>query len=270
MLKVLAQNANKIKFLLDHHSPTLLSGAGVAGTIATAYLTGRASFKAAHIIAEETDVKNEVIRTDPMMENHHGSYGELSRTQKAKLVWKEFIPPAASGVLTITSIIAANKITSKRLAALTVAAGVSERALTEYKEKVLEKLGERQEQKIRDEVAQDRVTGNPSSQPIVIGDGEVLCYDMLTGRYFKSSMEKIRAAENKVNYELVHYMSCSLSFFYEEIGLAPTSYTDSVGWNAGNRIEVQFTTTLSDDGRPCIAIDFSKPPILDYEKHWDT
>lgn len=263
ILSGLAPHANKLKYLLNENSSTILSGLGVGGTIATAVLTGRASFKAADLIAEQKALVDNLIEEDvPPV--------ELSKTEKTKLVWHLYLPPVASGVLTIGCIFAANRISSKKIAALTVAAGVSERAFSEYKEKVIEKLGVRQDQKIRDEVAQDRVTATPmGSQVIVAGTGEVLCFDMLTGRYFKSTMEDIKRAENKVNYELIHYMSCSLSTFYDEIGLQATPYTDSVGWNMNNHMEVKFSTVLSDDNRPCLAIDFSRPPIPEYDKNWN-
>jgi hypothetical protein len=268
MLHGLSRHVNKIKFLLDDHSTTILTGVGVAGTIATAVLTGRSTFKAADIIAEQ----QLILDDDWEKNNKNGSAPvQLSKTEKTKLVWTLYLPPVATGVLTVTSIVVANKISSKKIAALTVAAGISERALNEYKEKVIERLGARQDEKIRDEVAQDRVTNNPptSGEVIMVGTGQVLCYDMLTGRYFNSSVEDIKRAENKVNYELIHFMSCSLSHFYDEIGLPPTPYTDSVGWNLNNNMEVKFSTVMSEDNRPCIAIDFSKPPIADYYKQWD-
>jgi hypothetical protein len=36
-----------------------------------------------------------------------------------------------------------------------------------------------------------------------------------------------------------------------------------------NMMEVKFSTVMSADNRPCLAIDFSRPPIVDYDKHWD-
>jgi hypothetical protein len=96
-----------------------------------------------------------------------------------------------------------------------------------------------------------------------------LCFDTLTGRYFTSTVEQIRRAENRVNYELMHYMYASLTMFYEEIGLPPTDYTDSVGWNADNLLEVNLSTVMSQDQKPCIAISFVRNPIPNYEKHWD-
>jgi hypothetical protein len=265
MILGLTQKMHHVKFLLNANSPAILTGVGVAGTVTTAYLTGRASFKASRIIEnEELIVNNSVeIESDRVY---------LTKKNKVKLVWKLYIPAVGVGSTTIASIILANKISSKRLAALGVAAGISERALQEYKEKVLEKIGDRQERNIRDEIAQDRITKNPvnTREVILAGTGEVLCYDMGTGRYFQSTVEEIKRAENKINHQLIHFMSASLSEFFDEIGLPPTTYSDSVGWNMNSTVEVVFSTTMTPDQRPCIAIDFAKPPIPDYEKKmWD-
>jgi hypothetical protein len=238
---------------------------GVGGTVVTAVLTGRASYRAAAIIEEE--------RVTRALEYQHTETPipppeEPSKTLKVKLVWKLYLPPVASGVLTVTSIVVANKISSKKIAALAVAGGISERALQEYKEKVVEKLGERQNQKLHDEIAQNRVSNHPlGSQEIVLaGTGEVLCYDMTTGRYFQSTMETIKAAENKINHEMLNHMGVSLAEFHEEIGLPATNYTDSVGWSGADLIKVIFSTTMSPDKRPCIAIDFERPPNMEYSR----
>jgi hypothetical protein len=261
MISGVVQQIHKAKFLLNDHSTTILSAVGVAGTVGTAVLTGRASFKAADVIAAERYVVNLAVEGN---ENPV----QLSKTEKVKLTWKLYLPPVATGVMTVTCIVYAHKISSKKIAALAVATGISERAFQEYKEKVVEKLGPRQDQKIRDDVAQDRVTANPpgSREIMIVGNGEVLFFDQLTGRYFQSTVEDVKRAENKVNFELIHYMSCSLSHFYDEVGLQPTTYTDQVGWNLNNKMEVVFSTVLSPDGRPCIAIDFRNPPVHDYDK----
>jgi hypothetical protein len=268
MISGLLNQVHKARFLLNDHSTTILSAAGVGGTVATAVLTGRATFRAAEVLSTAKKENPHFELVELGEGNAHQIQREFSKTEKFKLTWLLYLPPAAVGVMTIASIIMANKISSKKIAALAVAGGISERALQEYKDKVVEKLGERQDQKIRDEIAQDRVTANPPSREIMIVGPDVLCYDMLTGRYFNSTVEDIKKAENKVNYELIHFMSCSLSHFYEEIGLAPTAYTDSVGWNMDHHMEVVFSTVMSADNRPCIAIDFSRPPIPEYDKKW--
>lgn len=233
---------------------TVLTGLGVSGVISTAYFTGRASFKAEKIIRQEEVVQQK----------------KLTNQEKAKLVWPLYITPVSVGCTTITSIVMANRLASKKIAALAVASGISERALNEYRAKVVEKIGQGKATTIRDEVAQERVakTEPPSKEVLVVGAGDVLCFDMLTGRYFQSTVEKIRQAENKINFEVVNHMYASLSTFYDEIGIPPTPFSDTVGWNVNDRLEVVFSTVLSPDQRPCVAIDFSAPPIADYSKLW--
>ena len=268
-LTALTGLARKGKFLLNENSRTILTGVGVVGTVSTAYLTGRATFKAAEII-QGVEQGLEQSSDDS---NNGGALAvpELTRFGKTKLVWRLYIPPSAMCLTTVTCIVMANKIASKKIAALALASGISERALQEYKAKVVEKWGERQDTKVRDEIAQERVNQHPlSSREIILaGTGEVLCFDMATGRYFQSTVEEIKRAENKINHNLNNFMHCSASEFYEEIGLAPTTYTDNVGWNANKHIEVEFSSVLSPDGRPCLAIDFVTPPFTEYSQLHD-
>jgi hypothetical protein len=239
---------------------TVLTSMGVTGVVTTAYLAGRASFKAAQLIEKE---QKEAFHKDPVD-------GELTTKEKVKLVWPLYVPPVSVGCTTITAIIMSNHAASKKIAALTVASGISERAFQEYKTKVVEKLGDAKETALRDEIAQERVTKTPfpTREVIIAGAGDVLCFDMTTGRYFVSSMEKIRQAENKVNYDIIAHEYASLSSFYDEIGLPPTPYSDEVGWNADRRLDIQFSTVMSSDNRPCIAIDFVNPPFAEYSRMW--
>ena len=238
----------------DISSTTILTGMGVSGVVSTAYLTGRASFKAAEIIRKE-----EIEKTLPP--------DELTTVEKFKLVWPLYVAPVSVGCTTITAIVMANHVASKKIAALAVASGISDRALQEYKAKVIEKLGEKKEMTIRDEIAQERVAATANKEVLVIGAGDVLCFDMMTGRYFQSTVEKIRQAENKINYEILNHMYASLSSFYDLIDIPPTPYSDTVGWNGlTDRFEVLFSTVMSPDQRPCVAIDFSIPPTVEYTK----
>lgn len=243
---------------LAHENKTvLLTAVGVTGTVSTAVLTGRASFKAAEIIsAEEWDLRE---KTDFNEE-------ELDFRSKLNLVWALYIPPVGVGALTIAAIIMANRLDAQKAAGLAAAYGISERSFTEYRQKVQEKLGENKERAIRDEIAQERVDRDPVStkQVIITGNGEVLCKDNISGRYFMASVEVIKKAENKINHEIIHHMYASLSQFYEEIGLAPTRHSDEIGWNTNNLLDVVFSTTMSDDDRPCIVLDYTVGPTQNY------
>lgn len=278
MILGLAQKAQQAKFLLNENSPTILSSIAVVGTVATAALTGRATFRAADMIAEEErkmaakkaeEVAKQWATSDEKLteDDVKAPFDEkLTRTRKAKLVWKAYIPPATTCAVTITCIVMAHRITSSKIAALTVASAISERSLQEYKRKVFDRIGEREEQKVRDDIAQERVTKHPPNnrEVIIAGAGEVLCLDLHSGRYFQSTVEEIKRAENKVNHELLNFMHVSLSEFYDELGLPPTSYSDHVGWNANDRVEVKISATMTPDQRPCMAVDFAHHPYSNY------
>ena len=191
---------------------------------------------------------------------------EVTLTEMAKMTWKEYIPPAISGALTISAIIMANRIGTRRTAAMAAAYSLSDKAFSEYKEKVVEHIGKNKELKVRDEIAQDRVNDAPvgTREVIITGGGEVLFFDMYTSRYFKSDMETVKKAMNDVNYMILNHDSASLTDFYDKIGLSRTKHSDDVGWNHDKLLDIQFSTTMSEDDRPCIAIDFKAAPIRNY------
>lgn len=247
-----------IRRLVSENSTTILTSIGVTGTVTTAYLTGKASFKAAEIIRlEQLRLKHE----------NDNSRVELSLRDKAGLVWKDYIPAVGTGVTTVTCIIMANRMSSREAAALAAAYGLSERALSEYKTKFVEKFGENKARALQDDIAQDRVNKNPITKEVIItGSGEVLCYDMLTDRYFMSSVETIRKAQNDVNEEIIQGMYASLGSFYDKVGLRPAGLSEEMGWNSDNLCEVVFSTVLSQDQRPCVAISFAHNPIAEYQR----
>lgn len=246
------------KFLADN-SPIVLTAIGVTGTITTAYLTGVATFKAADLILVEEDRQYRETVGEPRI--------VLDRKEMFLLVWKEYIPAAGVGVITVACIVGANRIGTRRAAAMAAAYSISEKAFTEYKEKVVEKLGDNKERAIRDEIAQDRVLANPpTGREILIGRGDILCFDAYTGRYFMSSMEEIKKAQNDTNYEILHNNYCSLGDFYNRLGLPGTSFSEEVGWSSDHMLEVIFSTVLADDGQPCLTIQFSVDPIRGYYK----
>lgn len=256
----------RVQALSRNNSSTVLTGVGVAGTVSTAILAGRASYKAAYKIARIEGNCVEYLEEKGI----ETSRNVLDKRDMLREVWPLYIPAVGVGVLTVTSIILANRVASKEAAALMAAYTVSERALHDYREKVIEKIGTSKEQEIRDSVAEARIVENPpvTREVIIAGSGDVLCYDVMTGRYFQSSKNEIEKAENYINLQIVDTMAASLSEFYDAIGLPPTGFSDVVGFNANRRCRVRFSTHMSPDGRPCLAIDFIEEPVADFAKLW--
>lgn len=234
------------KFALDN-SPTILTVIGVVGTIGTAVLTHKAATKVQQKSSGQTPVEFKLY----MEEN-----------------WKFYIPPVISGTVTVGCIVMANRIGSKRAAAIAAAYTISEKAYTEYRDKVVERIGANEERKIRDDVVRDRIRNNPQdeSNVVLVGSGNVLCYDMYTGRYFDSAVEEIKKARNETNFQLNSDGFASVSDFYQRIGLPNTSISDQIGWTADVQMDLDFTTVMSEDGRPCVAINFNPTPNMDYRQ----
>lgn len=255
----LAKMAEK---LVVDNAPAILTGVGVVGTAATAYFTAKSTFKAAQILEEE---KFKVKIQTPAPPGRLQDEDPLSKTDKVKLVWKLYILPAGVGVSTIAAILYANRISTKRAAALAAAYALSQDRFSEYKEKMSEKLGVKKEQSVTDELAQDRINANPPQGSItIIGDGKVLCKDEFTGRYFQSTVEKIKRAQNEINAAINDVQYSTLSEFYEKIGLPPTSVSETFGWNSPDQLDMSWSTVLTPDGTPCVTFDVNAKPVKEY------
>lgn len=246
---------HSVERFVTQNSPGILTGLGVAGTITTAILTGKAAYSTGLKIAameRELDNKGDFVVVDPK--------------EKIQLFWKEFVPAAAVGATTVTCIIAANHIGTRRTAAIAAAFKLSEQLTEEYKDRVVKTLGAQKEEKMRAELAADRMDRNGGAETIIISGPEVVFYDDLSGRFFKNEMEKIRKAVNDINHKVNNFYFATLSEFYEEIGLTPTSFSDGVGWNTDALLDVTYTATILKDGRPAIAMSFKTAPTSGYDR----
>ena len=250
------------------NSAALLIAGGVVGTVATAVLAGRGGYKFAEVLGEKREeLMNEADTTFVEVEtesNRTLMRPEIPLKDKALLATRYFGPPALTGAATIAMIITSHRISSAKIAGLAAAYGLAERNLSEYKEKVAEKLTGPKKIAIDDELAQDRVNKSAGSQNLVIIEGEVLCYDEATNRYFRGSMESIKRAQNATNAEIHNHDYADATFFYNELGLEKTVWSEEVGWNRDHLLELKITTAEAPDGRPCLAIDFAAFPRQDF------
>jgi Family of unknown function (DUF6353) len=245
------------------NSPAILTVVGVTGTITTAYLAGRASFQVSEILSRERkarEIKNQ--RAGELQ------YPDPDFKENVKRVWQLYIPTAVSGVATISAIVVSNRIGSRRTAAIASAFALSEKAWDEYKDKVVEKIGTNKERVIRDEIAQDRIDSHPLSdrKVIITGTGDHLCYDAVTDRYFQSSMETLRKAQNDINAQILENNYASLADFFVCLGLRPTPGSYDVGWNRDKLLEIEYTAVLGDDGKPCMSFNYTVQPIRDFHR----
>lgn len=242
-----------VKMAVSKHSPEILTGLGIAGMITTTVLAVKATPKALDLIAAAEDEK---------FDNGHGE--ALTKLEVVKVAWKPYIPAAVTGLTSTACLIGASSVNSKRNAALATAYNLSATALSEYKEKVIETIGEKKEHAIRDKVAEERIAKEPVNQSAIIvsGKGNTRCFDTITKRRFTSDIESIKSIVNELNRRMVNGEDyISLNDFYYELGLDGSSIGDELGWNvADGLIELDYSAQLDTDGIPCIVIDYAIAP----------
>lgn len=252
--------ANATKFIkiakngLVKRAPEFLTAFGIAGMVTTTVLSVKATPKAIKLLEEK---KAEEQRD------------KLTPVETVKACWKPYIPAAVTGAAAIACLIGASSTNLKRNAALATAYKLSETALSEYREKVIETVGEETEKAVRDKVAKDKIDNDPVSKKevIIVEKDNVLCYDALSGRYFKSSINTIDKAVNVLNRRIISDMCISLNELYVELDLPTTNLGSELGWNIDDGyIEIDYSSQVTDDGQPCIVMDYITGPKYNFSK----
>ena len=244
---------------MSKHAPEILMGVGITGMVTSTVLAVRATPKALALLEEEKLQRWKETGDDTM-----------TKTEIVQTCWKCYIPAAITSGVSIACLIGSSSVSASRTAALAAAYQLSETALTEYKEKVLETVGEKKERSIREKISEDRVKQNPvtQSEVYVTNDGETLFLEPVSKRYFKSDIEIIRRIQNDLNKQMIHDISgyVSLSDFYDEIHLERTDISDNIGWNTNELIDIDFHPAMTDKNKPCIALYYNAAPKYGYDK----
>ena len=252
----LKQTIKSAERVLTKYSPGILTGIGIAGMIGATFMAVKATPKALYLI----ETKKEEAEVE-----------ELTPVETIKTCWTCYIPATLTTVLSAACLIGASTVSAKRNAALATAYSISEAALREYQEKVVEVIGEKKEKVVRDAVAKDQIERDPvtkSEVVIIDSNSNTLCYEPLSGRYFKSTIDKIKKAEIKLDRQMIQEMYVSLNDFYWEIGLDGTDLGDQMGWNLSKGyMDLSFSSQLADDGTPCAVIVYGIPPVYDYQNY---
>ena len=255
--------SNKLTTFIDtlrifeqKNRPTILTGLGVAGLWTTGWMIFKASPRAHEILAAKRKDMSDIQPGDK----------ETKRTvvlETIKEMAPVIAPPILMGVASSACIIGANNVSTKRMAALSAAYSVTETALKDYKGKVTELLGAKKANTIREAITKDKLEKDPpteNTEVIITGNGDVLCKDLYSGRYFTSSAEKIGRAINELSHDLISEMWVSLNDFYYLIDLPRIPMGDDLGWSIehsdrGN-IPISFTAILTENERPCLCVSF--------------
>lgn len=258
--QALSRIVNSMRTSVSRHSPEILMAIGITGMVTTTVLAVKATPKAIRLIEER---KNEL------------DVESLTPVETVKTAWKCYIPAVISGATSVACFIGSHSVNARRNAALAAAYKLSETAFSEYREKVVETIGQKKERVVRDRVSEKQVKENPVSKTevIVTGKGQTLFFEPLSSRYFYSDLEKIKRAENKLNKDIItdpFDAGITVNDFYDEIGIPPTATGDGLGWNLRiGLIDIYPSAQMADDeseheGEPCIVLNYSNPPRYEF------
>ncbi len=245
-LKMIKPSASK-------HEPEILMAMGIGGMVFSIAWGIKATFKAARAI-----------------DNYKETYGKekLSAKEVLKLTWKQYLPVVVSTAASIPCIIASNSVSNKRYAALATAYTVTETALQEYQDKVVEVVGDKKAKEIKESVSGDKInqTYQGGNQIIMTNNGTSLFYEPESGRYFMSTWNDISKAANELNARAIGDMSgvISLNDWFQKLGLDAVDMGDEVGWSIAdgerNIIDISISSHVTKDNVPCGAIYYNCRP----------
>ena len=266
--KGLQQIGRSIKGGLIKKSPEILVGFGIGGMFIGAIMAVKETPKAMRILEEAEAEKLAALPDDAPEEE-----AKLTKKEVVKLTWKTYAPAAGTMLVSAGLVIAGCGIGSKRTAALATAYKLSESYAADYRDKVIEAIGEQEEQNIRRRVNKERMEKDPKRGDTIIftDKGDVRCYDALGGRYFSSNKIAIEKAVNTLNKRMLSEIYIPLNDFYDELGLEATKHGDMLGWNldiVGNgMIEVDMNSAgVDEDGVPYLIVDYLVAPRYEFDK----
>ena len=214
----------KPNLFLKKNSATILTVAAAAGVITTSVLSAKAAIKASRVLAHKEEEKGE----------------KLTFEETISAVWTIYIPPVVVGMSTIACVFGANILNQRQQASLASAYALIDSSYKEYKAKLKELYGEEAHNNIVDAIAAEKC------DEIHISDGGLtsaytqeiesdaeprLFYDEYSGRYFETTIEKVLLAEYHLNRNYILRGFARLNEFYEFLGLEPTDYGETVGWD---------------------------------------
>lgn len=237
-----------LKFL-QKNAPTILTVTAVGGVIATSVLAVKATPEAYKKLEKAKEVSKD---------------GCISSKEIVKICWKDYIPATTMGIATVSCIVAASTVNSKRQAALSAAYILTSSTFDEYKNKVVETIGEKKHKRIEKEMVEEKAIDKTDLKPtqLIVSEPEThVCFDCWSGRYFTSSMEQLRRIENEANRDLLDRLWLSLNDIYYRLGMEPVKMGDNLGWDVERgKIEFRYAACLSPKDEPVITIDFTVDP----------
>jgi hypothetical protein len=226
-------------------SPSLLFGVGVAGMVGSTILACRATLKLEGVVEQaQMDLQaNRALfenRPDEVSEREYKQTVGHIYTRSAAKIGKLYGPSLILGAASIGCLTKSHNILSERNAALTAAYVALDQGFTEYRERVIAKYGEDEDQQFRYSVEEVEVIGD---------DGKLTLEQRVSpdagGSIYARFFDEYSTSWNKEPEYNVAFLKCQQNWFndklrvrghvflnevYDALGIERTTAGSVVGW----------------------------------------
>lgn len=256
VLTTVKTGATNLLMWANTHSSALLTATGEANLFLAVYSSVIATRESTRILDNEEEER--IRLNEPEM-----TFGE-----KFRMVGPYYIPTILFTLIGGGCFLLNTIQEERRIATLAGLYSMTEKSFEEYKEKTKEMFGEKKEQRIRDELDRKRIEEHPvTNSPVIItGNGQYLCYDTWSDRYFRSTINDVKRAHVEIREDLISNMYVSLNEVYEKLRLPSNLDGYDLGFTVEDKLEFSYSSQLADNGEPALAITFIPPPHPDYNR----
>lgn len=292
-MKTVNAKTRKIGIKLKKHSPEILLVAGLGGAVVSAVIACKATTKLSTIM-EESKNNLEAIHKCSEDKEMADTYSVEDAKKDTTIVYvqtgvklaKLYAPAIAVGIVSATSILAANNIMRKRNVALTAALTTTDQAFKEYRSRVVDKFGEQVDKELKydikakkfEETVTDPETGKEKKSKNTVSIANPGCSEY--ARFFDETCKGyeretqynlmfLRAQQQFANDKLVADGFLFLNDVYDMLGIDKTPTGQLVGWKydelnndvGDNYVDfgIMETNRETEDGgyEPVILLDFN-------------
>ena len=245
---------NNSKNMVVKHSPEILAGVGVVGTVASAVMACKSTLKLNDILDEckETRDKIKEVAENPRYEKEYSPEDAkkdltVNYTQTVVKIAKLYAPAVILGTASLGCLLASNDILRKRNAALSAAYMTVDKSFKEYRSRVAERFGEEVEKEIRYNIKaqqiEETIVDENGNETTVVTEQKVMDPNMYSNyaRFFdefnpnwKSDPEYnlmfLRSQQQYANDLLRAKGRLFLNEVYEMLGMEKSKAGQIVGW----------------------------------------
>lgn len=230
-------NKTKIFRSLRIKGPTILSCLAIVGVFSTAV---------AAIVATPKAMKKIEKMREPVTvyyDNEPATITPPEPTKKAiiKAVWKDYIPAAAMGVGTTICILGSNILNKQNQAMITSAYALLNTQFRRYSDEVKRRFGKETHEDILNTMIVERAKKVTISAPGLIDseamifdpddENELLFYDVMSKRYFNSTIGHVLSALYHLNRNFCLGASPDANMYYDFLGIDGVENGEYNGWS---------------------------------------